>query len=226
MRILLVEDSTQLSDALTSVLKREKYEVENAYNGEDGLEMALSNIFDLIILDVLMPKMDGFEVLSRLRMQKISTPIILLTALTEEANKVKGLDLGADDYLSKPFSIPELLARVRALTRRKGEMLSNNSMEYQEVYLDLAAYTIKCRDKSINLSQKEFEIMRYLLQKPQMIAEKEQLIAKVWGFHNDFEYNNLEVYISFLRKKLKYIGAPWTISSVRGIGYQIKSEQK
>ncbi len=221
MRILLVEDSISLSDALKTVLQREKYEVDVAFDGEMGLSMALENIYDLIILDVLMPKMNGFDVLKAIRSAEISVPIIMLTALTQEKDKIKGLDLGADDYLAKPFSIPELLARIRALTRRKGEIIENNELDFMETKLNLTNHSLSYKDKSINLSLKEFNIMQYFFSNPKLVAEKEKIILKVWGFDNDFESNNLEVYMSFLRKKLNFLNTPFYINSIRGIGYQL-----
>lgn len=225
MRILLVEDSLSLSDALKTVLQKEKYEVEVAYDGETGLAMALENIFDLVILDVLMPKMNGFEVVAEIRKAKISVPVLMLTALTQEKDKIKGLDMGADDYLAKPFSIPELFARIRALTRRKGEIIENNELVFMETKLNLTAHTLEYKDKSIKLSVKEFNIMNYFFLNPKMVAEKEKIISKVWGFDNDFESNNLEVYMSFLRKKIDYLKTPFYINSIRGIGYQLLSRQ-
>lgn len=225
MRILLVEDSLSLSDALKTVLQKEKYEVEAAFDGEMGLSMALENIFDLIILDVLMPKKNGFEVLSEIRKQGLSVPILMLTALSQEKDKIKGLDTGADDYLAKPFSIPELLARVRALTRRKGEIIENNELVFMETKLSLTNHTLYYKDKSVKLSVKEFNIMHYFFTNPKMVAEKEKMIYKVWGFENDFESNNLEVYISFLRRKLNFLNTPFQINSIRGIGYQLLPKQ-
>lgn len=226
MRILLIEDSVSLCDALSIVLQREGYEVQCAYDGEEGEDYALSDIYDLILLDVMMPKKNGFEVLDSIRKKKITTPVIVLTALSQETNKVQGLDMGADDYIAKPFSTPELLARVRALLRRRsGEMLSDNTMTYGNVTLNLAGYELTNGAKSIKLSQKEFEIIRYFFEKPRFVAEKDALINKVWGFENEFESNSLEVFISFLRKKLNFIGADFTINAVRGVGYQLGVKQ-
>ncbi|MBQ7653112.1 MAG: response regulator transcription factor [Clostridia bacterium] len=221
MRILLVEDNYDLSDVLTNVFRKEKYEVLCAYDGEEGLMYALENIYDIIILDVMMPKMNGFEVLKKIREAKLSVPVIMLTALSEEKDKIKGLDGGADDYLPKPFSTPELLARVRALTRRKGELLENNELKFMDVSLNYSSRTLNYKDKSIGLSVKEFNIMDYLLSNPTAIAEKEKLISRVWGLDNDFESNNLEAFMSFLRKKLDYLKAPFYINSKRGVGYQL-----
>lgn len=226
MRILLVEDSVSLSDALKTVFIKEKYEVDCAYDGQEGLSLALEDIYDVVVLDVLMPKKNGFEVLAEIRKAKIAVPVIMLTALTEEKNKVKGLDLGADDYLAKPFSTAELLARIRALTRRKGELIENNELVYMDTHLNLSAHSLEHNGKSINLSVKEFNIMHYFFANPNLVAEKEKLILKVWGFDNEFESNNLEVYMSFLRKKLNFLEAPFYINSIRGVGYQLLPRNK
>lgn len=225
MRILLVEDSISLCEVLSEVLQKEKYEVQCAYDGEEGLNLAVSDIFDLIILDVMMPKKNGFEVLKELRAKKISTPVIMLTALSQESNKVQGLDLGADDYLSKPFSTSELLARIRAILRRRGDVTVENTLSYQGVVLNLSSYQLIRGTKSVKLSQKECDIMRYFMERPRYVAEKEALINKVWGFDNTFESNSLEVFISFLRKKLSFIDAPFVINAIRGVGYQLGDKQ-
>lgn len=224
MRVLLIEDSKSLSQALVAVLKKEKYEVENVYDGESGLEFGLSNVFDIILLDVMLPEMSGFDVLNKLRQNKITTPIIMLTALSDEANKVHGLDCGADDYIAKPFSIPELLARIRALTRRKSDTYQG-FISHNGVNLDVNTYKLEYEDKSVKLSVKEFEILKYLFEKGNAIADKENLIAKVWGFDSEFESNTLEVFISFLRKKLTFLNAPFTINAIRGVGYQLEDKK-
>lgn len=221
MRILLVEDSISLSEALKSILQNEKYDVDTALDGELGLAMALENIYDIILLDVLMPKKNGFEVLEGIRKNGLSVPVLMLTALTQEKDKIKGLDMGADDYLAKPFSIPELLARIRALTRRKGEIIENNELEFMETKLHLINHSLSYGDKTINLSVKEFNIMKYFFSNPRMVAEREKIISSVWGLEPDFESNNLEVYMSFLRRKLNFLNTPFLINSIRGVGYQL-----
>ncbi|MDE6189308.1 MAG: response regulator transcription factor [Clostridia bacterium] len=228
MRILLVEDSLSLSDALKTILVKEKYEVQVASDGESGLQLALSNIFDCIILDVMLPKKNGFDILREIRQRRILTPVIMLSALAQESNKVKGLDLGADDYLPKPFSTAELLARIRALLRRKTDATPDNIITFGNVCLQLSSYQLynESQQKSVKLSQKEFDIIRYFFERPRHVAEKEMLINKVWGFDNDFESNSLEVFISFLRKKLKFIEADFAINSVRGVGYQLVSQNQ
>lgn len=225
MRILIVEDSVSLTDALESVLKREKYTVEVAHDGEEGVAYAETGVYDAIIMDVMMPKMNGIDAVREIRRKKISTPIIMLTALSEDSDKVRGLDCGADDYLTKPFSMPELLARIRAVTRRKGEIIPDDGLSYGGVTLNLMTFTLISGEKSIKLSKKEAEIMKYFFDQPSFVAQRDQLISKVWGFDSEFESNNLEVFISFLRKKLKFLGAPFTIIPVRGVGYRLSDNE-
>lgn len=224
MRILLVEDSTSLCEALYTVLQKEGYEVRIANDGEQGCTYAMTNIYDLIILDVMMPKKNGFEMLSEIREKGLSTPVIMLTALSQEYNKIKGLDLGADDYLPKPFSTAELLARIRALLRRKVDISTDSVLTYGNICLNLASmqiYNSNNEEKTVKLSQKEFDILRFFFEKPRHVAEKENLINKVWGLDTEFESNSLEVFISFLRKKLLYVDANFAIVSIRGVGYQL-----
>lgn len=224
MKLLLIEDNKQLSDALDAVLRRERYLVETAADGATGLELAMTGLYDLILLDILLPVKSGWDVLRELRAAEVKTPVILLSALGRETDKINGLDWGADDYLSKPFSNLELLARIRAVTRRKGEFYLDDALTFGTVSLSLSRHCLEGNGKSVNLSVKEFEIMRYLMEKPSFVAEKENLIAKIWGF-DEYESNSLEVYISFLRKKLNFLEADFTITAVRGVGYQLVKKQ-
>lgn len=221
-KILLVEDSKSLNEAVEIVLRREDYVVQSAFDGAEGLSYALTDSYDLIIMDVLMPKMNGFDVLRQLRSTNITTPVIMLTALSQEENKIEGLDSGADDYMTKPFSMPELLARVRALIRRNGDVGGNNALKYLGVSLSLSTYELSYNDKSITLSRKECELIKLFYANPTHVMERETLINKVWGEDNASESNNLEVFISFLRKKLAHIEAPFSIAPVRGVGYKLK----
>lgn len=221
-RILLVEDEKQLSDALCQILMKNKYEVYPAYDGETGLDEALSGIYDTVLLDIMLPKRDGLSILRELRKQKISTPVLLLTAKGEVQDKVKGLDCGADDYLSKPFSTEELLARLRALSRRKGEIIVDNALQFADISLDLSSYELSAEGRSVKLSSKELEMMRYFLLRPSAVADKEDLMVKVWGYDSAAESNTLEVYISFLRKKLQYLHSRVKITCLRGVGYQLE----
>lgn len=223
MRILLVEDEKELSRALAKMLTKDGYDVDCVYDGLDGLNFASVGMYDMILLDVIMPKMNGFEVLAQIRNKKIDTPVIMLTALTDEKDKIQGLDKGADDYVSKPFSFNELSARIRAVLRRRGKLISDNKLEYAEASLDLTTYILSTPNGSINLTGKEFELLRYLFEYPNFVAAKEDLILKAWGLNSEFESNNLEVYMSFLRKKLRHLSASFTIESVRGVGYRLTS---
>ncbi|HPG92254.1 MAG TPA: response regulator transcription factor [Clostridia bacterium] len=221
MRVLLVEDEKKLSEALTDILKKNGYAVDAVFDGEDGYDYAFTNIYDVIILDVLLPSLNGFEVLTKLRKKKITTPILMLTALSEEFDKVNGLDKGADDYLAKPFSVPELLARLRALTRRRGELVTDNILTVGNVSLNLSTYSLQTEKNEVKLSGKEFEIARYFFERPNFVSTKDDIISKVWGLDGEFISNNLEAYISFLRKKLFFVGADIAIEAVRGVGYKI-----
>lgn len=219
MKLLVVEDEEQLADALTEILKRDKYSVDTCYNGIDGFDNAMTGVYDCIILDIMLPGMSGIEVLRSLRQEKINTPVLLLTARSEIEDKINGLDTGADDYLTKPFVTGELLARIRALTRRKGEIVDENRMDYNGLLLNKNTSSVVWQASDVKLSLKEYQIMELLISNPRQILPKERIIEKIWGYESDVEYNNIEVYISFLRKKLSVISAPVQIKTARGIGY-------
>lgn len=222
MNLLLVEDEVQLSDALSQILIKNNYNVNAVFDGEDGLNYGLTDIYDVIVLDIMLPKLNGIDVLKKLRQNKISTPIILLTAKNSIEDKIVGLDSGADDYLPKPFSPEELLARLRAVTRRNGNFINENILEYEDIILNLSSYEISCKENSIILTSKEFDIIKYFIQRPRIIVNKDDLISKIWGFDSDVEYNNVEVYISFLRKKLSYINSSVKITTIRKVGYRLE----
>ena len=224
MKILVVEDEIRLAEALVQILNKNKYDAESVYDGETGLDNALTGIYDVIILDIMLPKMNGLEVLSKLRAAKIQTPVILLTAKDEVADKVTGLDHGADDYLTKPFVTDELLARIRALTRRLGEFICDDTLHFADLNLNLSTYELSCEGKSIRLGLKEFRILEFFIRHGQHVISKEELLEKVWGYDSDAEYNHVEVYISFLRKKLLHIHSNVTIQTVRGVGYHLEGE--
>ncbi len=223
MKILVVEDEIALSDALKEILKRNQYNVDTVDNGEDGLEYALTGLYDCIILDIMLPIMDGLQVLKILRKSKISTPVMLLTAKSDIDDKITGLDCGADDYLTKPFVTGELLARVRALTRRTGEV-NVDTYEFQGLSLNKNTYMLSFESQSVKLSLKEYQIMEILIMNPNQIITKERFIEKIWGFDSDVEYNNIEVYISFLRKKIHSINSNAVIHTARGVGYYLEEK--
>lgn len=222
MKLLVVEDEMQLADALTEILKRNMYTVDTVYDGIDGLDNALTGIYDGIILDIMLPRMNGIEILRNIRKEKIHTPVLLLTARSEVEDKINGLDCGADDYLTKPFVTGELLARVRAMTRRKGEIIDDNKLEFNGLELNKNTCAIIYAGNDVKLSLKEYQIMEMLIANPKRILPKERIIEKIWGYESDVEYNNIEVYISFLRKKIAVLSAPVQIKTARGIGYSLE----
>ena len=221
MRLLLVEDEKQLSEALQQILIRNKYSVDAVYNGDEGLDYSLTGVYDVIILDIMLPKLNGLEILKMIRRRKISTPVILLTAKDSVEDKILGLDSGADDYLPKPFSPDELLARLRALTRRNGDFINENILEFSDIRLNLSTYDMGVNDNSITLTQKEFEILKYFMQRPKLVVSKDDLITKLWGFDSNVEHNNIEVYISFLRITLAYVESYVKISTILRVGYRL-----
>lgn len=223
LRILIVEDERRLADALTQIMREQKYTVDAVYDGDDGFAYAKSNEYDAIILDVMLPKRNGYDVVRALRREKVATPVLMLTARDELESKINGLDCGADDYMTKPFAPEELTARIRALTRRQGEVLLEE-MLYEDIVLELTSNDLRCGAKRIRLSFKEFEVMKLLLLSQNTIVPKEQLIVKVWGPESEAEDNNVEAYISFLRKKLFYIGSKVGIQTVRKVGYRLGVE--
>lgn len=220
MKILLVDDEKQLIQAISVILKQNNYSVDLAYDGEEGLDCALTGIYDLIVLDIMMPKLDGISLLKTLRHNKIDCPILMLTAKSETQDKIQGLNFGADDYITKPFDMQELLARIKALLRRK-ENLTNDVLSFSDIALDRDTSTLISKGNKIVLSKKEFQVLETLMLNSGKTVKKERLIEKIWGFDSDAEYNTIEVYISFLRKKLLAVGAKTEIKSLRGVGYMI-----
>lgn len=218
MRILLVEDEIGLADAIGAILRKERYETDIANDGKTGLQLALAGDYDCIVLDIMLPGMNGLDVLSYLRVKEIETPVILLTAKSEVDDRIKGLDCGADDYLTKPFSSGELLARIRANTRRRNAEIDINP-KYGDITLEIKKGEIICGGTSVVLGRKEFQMMELLISSEGHIVTKEQFVKKVWGTNDESEYNNVEVYISFLRKKLMALGSNVQIKTRRGIGY-------
>ena len=224
MRILLVEDEKRMAQALCEILRLEKYDVDHYDNGTDGLYAIESDIYDIVILDVMLPGMNGYEVAKKARMKGITTPILMLTAKSELDDKVTGLDSGADDYLTKPFMTKELLARLRALGRRNQNTNDGISLSYGDITLNTNTVMLTCvtNGQSVRLSEKEYKILEYFIMNSSQILTREQLAMKIWGIESDAEYNNVEVYISFTRRKLSFVEAKTEIKAVRGIGYELR----
>lgn len=221
MKILIIEDERPLSDVLVEILKQKEYAVDAVHDGVTGEDFALSGIYDVIILDILLPRKDGLEVLRSLRKAQLQTPVLLLTAKSEIEDKIVGLDYGADDYLTKPFSTGELLARIRAMTRRKGVYIGD-TLAYSNTVLNKDTHELTCHGSSVKLGFKEYQILELLMQNIEKIVPKERFIEKIWGFDSDAEYNAIEVYISFIRKKLAVIGSNIQVKAARGVGYSLE----
>lgn len=223
MKILLVEDEKRMAEALAEILRLENYEVDCFGDGGSGLQAAVCNIYDMIILDVMLPEMNGFEIVKEIRKKGIRTPVLMLTAKSGIDDKVAGFDNGADDYLTKPFVTRELLARLRALGRRTVQS-ADGTLSYGDIVLNAGMLSLVCAvtNQSVRLSEKEYRILEYLIANQGQILTREQLAVKIWGFDNEAEYNNVEVYMSFTRKKLAFVGSETEIKAVRGIGYELR----
>ncbi|MBR0280675.1 MAG: response regulator transcription factor [Oscillibacter sp.] len=221
MRVLIVEDETRLAATLKDMLEMDGYTADVRHDGESGLDEALSNIYDVCILDVMLPKLDGFEVLRRLRAAKSGLPVLLLTARSEVTDRVRGLDSGADYYLTKPFEPKELLACIRALTRRQPEIRETGVMEYGDLTLDKNGFTLHCGERNLRLSKKEYDLMELLMLNREMVLTKETILLKIWGYESGDE-NSVEVYISFLRRKLSHLRSSVRIQTIRMAGYRLE----
>lgn len=223
MRILLVEDEKPLSAAIVKMLEQEHFALDAAYTGPDGLDCALSGIYDAIVLDVMLPGMDGFAVLRALRQQGVSTPVLMLTARGGVQDRAQGLNLGADYYLPKPFERSELVACLNAITRRKDQP-PVRELALGDVRLNPEDAMLSCTDngKSVRLAAKEYQLMELFLRNPHQLLPKETILERVWGFDNEAEYNNLSVYLTFLRRKLAFVGAHVEIRASRGLGYMLE----
>lgn len=222
MKILIIEDEYSLADAISETLKKENFDVTMIADGIEGEDEALTNIYDLILLDVMLPRRDGFQILKTLRQEKIEAPIIMLTAKSEIYDKLNGLENGADDYITKPFHMRELVARIKVVLKRKTNVEDGNILEFQDLKLDLRTGKMSSEDNEIAINGKELELLEILLLNKNQITDREQLANKIWGYNSDAEYNNVEVYVSFLRKKLKLIKSNVKIKAVRGIGYKLE----
>lgn len=227
MRILIVEDEKSLADVLTLAFKKENYIADTVYDGKSGYLQAMTGIYDAIILDIMLPKMNGYEVLEKLRREeKLITPILMLSAKSELEDKIKGLDYGADDYLTKPFEIKELFARIRAITRRQG-VPESFVLTFGDLELDLkqCCITNSMTQQSIQLGGKEFQLLELFMRNQNQIITREQIAEKIWGYESNTEYNNVEVYVSFTRRKMNFIGTSARIKAVRGVGYLLEMNQ-
>lgn len=222
MQVLIVEDDIRLAQALGQILEENHYQVDLVHDGDQGLAYAESGSYDVIILDVMLPRKSGLEVVAELRRANVATPVLMLTARTTVQDKITGLDSGADDYMTKPFSPAELLAHLRALTRRQGQVVFEK-IDFGDISLNLESHNLSCGSKSINLSYKEFSIANILISSKGQIVSKDMLISKVWGVESSAVDNNVEAYISFLRKKLKFLGSNTQIETVRKVGYRLES---
>lgn len=227
MRVLVVEDDKRLSEALSQILTEAGYETVTALNGYTGLELAVTSVFDAMILDIMLPGLSGFEVLTELRKQDRHLPVIMLTARNQVPDKVRAFDSGADDYLTKPFVPEELLARIRAHTRRNGEG-ALVTYRFGDIELDEDNHELKCGGRKVVPGYKEFEILKCLILNRNMIVSKEILLSRVWGADTEVDDNSVEAYISFIRKKLAFIGSAVAVRTVRKVGYQleVKNDQE
>ena len=224
MRLLIAEDDEKLLKSLLHVFKTNKFIADGVSNGQDALNYAMSGEYDSIVMDIMMPEKDGIQVLKELRKHHINTPVLLLTAKTQVAQRVEGLDAGADDYLPKPFSVAELLARVRAMLRRK-ENYTPELVSFMSVTLNCSTMEIVFEEKLISLSGKEFQVLEMLMKNPRIIIPSEQLMTHIWGWDAPVDISVIWVHISNLRKKLEMIGAPITIKFIRGAGYMLEGRQ-
>ena len=220
MKILVIEDEQLLAQSIKAVLEQKGFEVETVYDGETGAEYARLGIYDLVILDVMLPGMDGFQVAQALRAGRCATPILMLTAKSGIEDRITGLNAGADYYLTKPFDTRELLACVNALLRRQGGQV--DELRFGNTVLDLSSSQLVCGEKSQRLSAREFDVMRLLMQSRERILSKEILLARVWGYESNAVENHVEVYVGFLRKKLRAIGSDIRITAVRRLGYHLE----
>ena len=225
MRILIVEDEYNLADVIKTSLKKEKYSVDVSNDGEEGLDNALSGIYNLIILDVMLPNVNGFEILKEIRDNNIESKVIMLTARSELEDKLAGLTKGADDYITKPFHMEELIARVNIQLRKNvSSSIDNNILEFEDIVLNLKKSNLSCKTsgENIDIGLKELQLLEYFMQNSGIVISKEQLYDKIWGLDNDIESNNLEAYLSFIRRKLKLIGSNAKIKALRGLGYRLE----
>lgn len=220
MKILIIEDDRLLAESLQTLLELKGFEVELVYDGEDGAEYAETGVYDLLIMDVMMPRLNGYQLARQVRSHRVTTPILMLTAKSEVQDRIEGLNAGADYYLTKPFDNRELLACINALLRRQGDQI--DVLRYGNTALDLTGYVLSTQERSIRLSKKEFDVMRRLMQHQGRSIRKDVLLVQVWGYESNATENNVEAYVGFLRKKLKSIGSDLKIESIRLLGYHLE----
>ena len=225
MRVLVVEDEKHLNEAITHLLKQNNYTVDSVYDGIDGLDYILSDIYDIVVLDVMLPNMNGYEILREVRESGNETTILMLTAKSQIEDRVQGLDYGADDYLTKPFAKEELLARLRALSRRKNKAFEEDTTKIGDISFNKTKLEISNNTKSVNLTHLEFQLLELLISRKNMKTPKEMIITKLWGYDTDAQDNNVEVYISFLRKKIRYVSDIVVIKTTRNVGYSIEVKE-
>jgi len=221
MRILIIEDEKRLAEAVAHILRENKYTVDTVFDGEDGFHYIMSGIYDLVILDVMLPKMNGFQILKKVRSEGNKSPIIMLTARGEIEDKVTGLNLGADDYLPKPFDTKELLARIKALGRRN-KNFETDQRDFGDIIFNVSTYQIHKNGRSVDLTHLEGQLMELFISSKNIIIPKETIIVKLWGYDSEADDNNVEVYISFLRKKLRYLESRVIIKNTRNVGYSLE----
>ena len=225
MRLLIVEDEVRLADTLRQLLNRQGYTADVCYDGVSGLDNAMTGIYDLMVLDVMLPGMNGFQVVKKLREAGVATPVLMLTAKSDVGDRIHGLDCGADYYLTKPFEPEELLACVRSLLRRGGgDARTDDAITFGDLRLEPGTFQLSCGERSLRLSRREYDMLELLLRSQGRVVPKEQLLLKVWGYDSDAEDNNVEVYISFLRRKLTHLHSAVTIRTRRMVGYFLEVE--
>ena len=223
MKVLVIEDEKLVAESIRAILEHKGFEVETVYDGEAGTEYAELGIYDLLILDVMMPKLNGFQVAQQVRANRCNTPILMLTARSDLEDRIRGLNAGADYYLTKPFDSRELLACVNALLRRQGDQV--DELRMGNTALNLASCMLECGENSARLSAREFDVMRFLLQCKGRVLSKEMILARVWGYDSNAVENHVEVYVGFLRKKLASIGSNLKIETIRRLGYHLEAEE-
>lgn len=222
MRILVVEDEKEIADGISKILEKNGYQVDCVYDGLSGLDAIYSNIYDLILLDIMLPEINGFDIIKEVRAEGVSTPIIVLTAKSQTDDKIFGLNTGADDYITKPFDGGELLARIAARVRNHAE-IKDGRISVFDITLDSSTYKLEKANKAVKLSKKEYQLLEYFMLNKNQILSRDMIINKVWGYDDMTDYNNIEVYISFLRKKLKFVNAEASIVTKKGIGYSFSN---